>query len=637
MERPQTARRLDLWIMTALAILTLAVFLQCAWHGFLNFDDDIYVYENPQVKTGLTWPNAVWAFVEPRIGHWHPLTWWSLMLDETLYAGWPGGFHITSLLLHLATGLLLYRFLRNVTDATAPCAAVAFLFLAHPLHVEPVAWISSRKDVLSGACLMAALIAYGHYIRRPNAIRYGWVVGWYILGILSKSMLMTFPVLLLLLDFWPLTRLQGAWKPRLIEKIPLFIIAGASVGIALWAGYRYRAIGTEGTYPLLVRLLNAPVNYAVYLRQTFCPTGLAPNYPATHIFRPWHEIFMAHALLLGVSAVVWLERNRRPYLLMGWLWFLIAMAPVSGIIQVGGHATADRYTYVPLVGIFIMAAWAGKEWNDRHPEFHRAARVLLCGVAIVLTTLAIRQTHFWKTPIDLWRHTLAVTRDNDKAMLNLGNELLGRGRYDEAAEQYQALLKLNPTDWDAQINLAKTWGFQGKIQEATDQLRRTIALEPRHYRAHLEMGRLCLKTGDLRTALTALATSVELRPEEPIPHFEYGKALMKARQWPLAREQFGITFQLDNTYAPALISLGLCQAAENDFSGAAESFARASQRWPANFEAWFNFGLALHKLERNQEATQALERACALKPEDAEARKALDLVRSASVPPASAQ
>lgn len=637
MEAPHTACRTDRWIVTALVAAALAVFLQCAWHDFLNFDDDIYVYENFRVKTGLTWDNALWAFVAPRIGHWHPLTWWSLMLDNSWYGLWPGGFHLTSLALHLAAGLLLYRFLRRATLATGPSAAVAFLFLVHPLHVEPVAWIASRKDVLSGACLMAALLAYIQYVRRPTAIRYSWVVLWYVLGIMAKSMLMTFPVLLLLLDYWPLGRWRGAWKSCLIEKTPLFLIAILSSAIALRAGYGFDAIGTSDNYPLAVRLANTPVNYAIYLWRTVWPAGLAPNYPLLRGFRPWPELFAAPILLLAVTAGVWAGREKRPYLLIGWLWFLVAMFPVSGVVQVGGHATADRYTYVPLIGIFIMAAWTGKEVLDASPRL-RSIGHAVCGViAVVLVVLSIRQTHFWRTPVELWRHTLEVTRFNDKAMLNLGNELLARGQYDEAAAQYQNLLRLKPDDVDAQINVAKTCAMQGQTQEAMRQLQETVSRTPGSSRAHLEIGRLHLKLGNLQAALPELAASVHLKPDEPTPHYEYGRALMTAGQWGPAAVEFKETFELDITYAPALVSLGLCRAAESDFAAAADCFSRARHLRPGNFEACFNLGLALQKLGRNAEAAEALEEACRLKPADAEAKEALRIVRESLTTPAASK
>ncbi len=368
-------------IISALVLLTVAGFWPSIGNGFVNYDDDEYVTENPHVQAGLTLNGMRWALTATEAANWHPLTWVSHMADRSLFGADPRGHHLSSLIWHLANVVLLFLVLFRMTGATGRSAAVASLFALHPLHVESVAWISERKDVLSTFFWILTLWAYARYANRPGPRRYLLVVAFLALGLACKPMLVSVPLVLLLLDFWPLDRLHPPYWPVVREKIPLVILAAASSVITLVAQHRGGALGSFERLPLSMRLENAVVSYAGYLWKTIRPVGLSIVYPHPGPGRPGWQVAGAMALLAAISYGAIRARRRRPYLLVGWLWFLVTLVPVIGLVQVGEQAMADRYTYVPLVGPFVAVVWGAADLVRRVGGTERQRRASTAAVA----------------------------------------------------------------------------------------------------------------------------------------------------------------------------------------------------------------------------------------------------------------
>jgi hypothetical protein len=446
-----------------LAVIIWMVFGQTLGHEFVNYDDDLYVYENPVVQKGLTWEGFRWALTYGGIGHWHPLTWLSHMLDCQLYGLNAGGHHLTNLLLHGAATILLFLVLRRMTGTLWRSAFVAAVFAIHPLRVESVAWVAERKDVLSGLFFMLTLWAYVRYVQRQSRVEgrgsnaqatpalgsrlwtfdYYLVLLFFALGLLSKNMLVTLPFVLLLLDYWPLNRLAG-FSPgvllrRVAEKIPLFVLTiGSCMATALVPEIR-----SADTLPFGLRMENALVSYVIYLWQMIHPSGLACLYPNPASYLPLWQVAGALGLLLAISGAVWAFRQKHPWLVVGWLWYLGMMVPVIGIVQISHYAHADRYTYLPQIGLYLLLTWAAADlcagWRHRRV-------VLGGGSAIILMALifcAHTQSSYWRNSESLWTHALTCTSDNYIAHNNLGNALLEKGEVDEAMAQYQKALEIN--------------------------------------------------------------------------------------------------------------------------------------------------------------------------------------------------
>jgi hypothetical protein len=430
-----------------LAAITFAVFGQTLRHEFIDFDDNDYVFDNPVVDQGLTLKGIVWAF-SFHAGNWHPLTWLSHMLDCQLYGLHPGGHHLTNVLLHTATVILLFLVLRQLTGALWRSAFVAAVFAIHPLRVESVAWVAERKDVLSGLFFMLTLGAYVRYARRPwSPARYWLVVLLFALGLMSKPMLVTLPLVLLLLDYWPLQRVESAGR-LMMEKLPLLALSAAAC-VATFLAQR-AGIQSTASFSLPHRLGNALVACVVYLRQMIWPAGLAVLYPFPHNGHPPVEVALAGILLASLSAVAWAGWRTRPWVLVGWVWYLVMLLPVVGVIQVGGQAHADRYTYLPQIGIYVAVTWLMAEWR-----LSRAAvGGLMTGVLAVLMVCAWQQTAYWQNSETLWTRDLACTTANDVAHNGLGTALLLKGRAAEALSHYQEALQIQPANAKAKNNLA---------------------------------------------------------------------------------------------------------------------------------------------------------------------------------------
>ncbi len=533
--RPRADRVATVGICLFLAALVWLTYGQTIRHAFLDYDDDLYIYQNFVVTAGLTPQGILWALTFARIGHWHPLTWLSHMLDCQLWGLWAGGHHLTNVVLHGGAAILLFLFLRQMTRSHWRSAFVAVLFAVHPQRVESVAWIAERKDVLSGFFFMATILAYLRYVRRgPSLSNYLLVGLLFALGLMSKGMLVTLPFLLLLLDYWPLQRLQPDmlrffWRPEnravvrklLVEKIPLFLLSAVS---CLMTSLSPEQIAPDVAMSLPARLASALVSYVIYLRQMLLPTGLTiPYFNPPGGFPLW-QVSAALAFLLAVSLGVGMCWRTRPYLLVGWLWYLGIMAPVIGIVQISYYARADRYTYLPHIGLSVMLVWGGVELFGRW----RAGRYALTATALLLlmglVTLTRGQVSHWRDSATLWSHALKVDPRNDVALNNFGAILAERGEIDAALSHFRAALEIRPLYADAYANIGSAFTRQGRIHEAIAQYEKAVDLQPNNPQMQNNFGAALAQESRLTEAIPHFQKAIDLQPGFPDPHHNLGSA-----------------------------------------------------------------------------------------------------------------
>jgi len=537
-DAPTSERTIVLWICVFLAAITLAVFGQTWRYEFVNFDDDVYVYQNPEVSRGLTLKGAAEAFNYSHSDNWIPLTTLSHSLDCQLFGLDAGGHHVTNVLLHTASVILLFLVLRRMTGTLWRAAFVAAVFAIHPLRVESVAWVSERKDVLSGLFFMLALWAYQKNVecRVQNAESKKWkwaVLVFFVLGLMSKPMLVTLPFALLLLDYWPLKRSEewrvesGEWKRLVIEKWGLFGLALALCLVTVFAQGHHHAIASVQHFSMPARIENALVSYVTYIGQMFYPAGLAAYYPRSETGFPILEVIAAFLLLAVISLGVLLRRRTSPYLLVGWLWYLGMLAPVIGLVQVGDQARADRYTYLPQIGLYVMVAWGVAQLS----EGWRHRRVVLGGAsAIVIGALALcahLQVSYWKDPESLWTHTLACTTNNYFAHNNLGTIYVKKGQVDKAMEQFQKTVELTPGDAHSRFNLGNIYLRKGELDRAIAQFRKAAELQPDDARTRSTLGKAYLHKGKVDEAVAQFQKTVELTPNDASAQYDLGDALVE--------------------------------------------------------------------------------------------------------------
>ena len=563
----RAAGRDDRWAVAGVCIFLAAivwvVFSQTLRYEFVNFDDNLYVYENPAVMQGLNLNGVEWAFTHVVAFNWHPLTLMSHMLDCRWYGLNAGGHHLTNVLLHTGTVVLLFLVLRQMTGKLWPSALVAAVFAIHPLRVESVAWVAERKDVLSGLFFMLTLGAYVRQARRPFSLgRYLPVVFLFALGLMSKPMLVTLPFVLLLLDFWPLNRFaspvparavaeNGGWLKNhpvpwrlIIEKIPLLALSGAACMVTMLV---QKSI--IGPAPASLRIGNAAVSYVVYLRQMFCPMNLAVLYPFPRNGLPLWEITLALILLAAVSAGAFLWRQKHPYLLTGWLWYLGMLVPVIGLVQVGDQAHADRYTYLPQIGLYLALTWAAGSlvagWRHRYWLLGGLSTVILA--ALIFSARV--QTSYWRNGESLWFHTLACTSDNYLAHNNLGNLLCKNGKVDEAIIQYQAALQIIPDFAQAHDNLGNALLQERRWDEARVQYQTALRIRPGNALAYNNLGNLLLQEGKMNEAIVQYQTALQIEPGYAEAHNNLGNALFQNGKVDEAITQFQTALQIKPDYA----------------------------------------------------------------------------------------
>jgi tetratricopeptide (TPR) repeat protein len=509
-------RRARHWAVAAALIgITFAVYANVRGHSYVNLDDDVYVLNNPWVREGLSWGTVGWAFGSVYEAYWIPLTWLSLALDCRLFGLDAGAHLVENVGVHALDSVLLYALLVTMTGAVGRSAWVAALFAWHPLHVESVAWVSQRKDVLSTLFWMLTTLAYVRYARRPSLGRYAVVVVPFTLGLLAKPMLVTLPVTLLLLDWWPLARRDRGFAVLFLEKLPLFALSVAASAVTVWTQRGAGAVPALGSIPLGERIGTALTNYALYLGKLLWPSNLAVFYP----LRPSDDALAAAAALLLALISIHAVRLARsaPYLIVGWLWFVVTLSPVIGLVQVGGQQIADRYSYLPSIGLFVMAAWGSADLVERYAPTWRPVLAAAGGVlAVVAALLTYRQVPYWQDSVTLFTRTVAVTTGNFLAENNLGEALAATGRKDEAAAHYAEAVRLHPGYAPARNNLGITFAEQGRYAEAEQEFRAALARNPGLSMAASNLGTTRARLGDYEDALLHYRHALEIEPTNAI-------------------------------------------------------------------------------------------------------------------------
>jgi len=515
--------RFVIGICLLITAATVASYEPLRHAAFINFDDHEYVYENVHVISGLSWENVAWAFTTTQMGNWNPLVWLSHMLDCELFGLDASGHHLTNLLLHIANTLLLFLILLRATRSSWRSGVVAALFALHPLHVESVAWASERKDVLSTLFWMLTVGSYLRFARIPSVRTYLPVCVFFTLGLMTKPMLVTLPFTLLLFDFWPLRRIEigqqiaatGAVRRKLAalvyEKAPLFALSGIASAIALWAQESSGALRSLEAWPLGVRISNAVVVYVQYVAKMFWPTNLAIYYPHPGLPNIW-ALAVSGALLIAVSLFVFRTAKRRPALAVGWLWYLGTLLPVIGLVQIGSQAMADRYTYIPLIGLFIMLAWAIPDSVVRGRRARVGMAIAVAASLTVLSLLTWKQVGYWKNSIRLFEHALEATRNNSLAHFNLGLALGSEGKIVEAIAHHEATLRIDPIHEEALYEIGILLERSGRTDAANLAYTEAVRVHPNHLRARNNLAALLSGAGRLEEAAFQLREALRIDP-----------------------------------------------------------------------------------------------------------------------------
>jgi tetratricopeptide (TPR) repeat protein len=589
LERP------DLLILLALAAITFGIYAQVMGHQFITLDDPTYIRENPMVNHGVTLAGLAWAFTTFYAANWHPLTWIAHMIDSQLFGMNAGGHLLVNAVIHVANTLLLFWLLLGTTRARWPSALVAALFALHPLHVESVAWASERKDTLSTFFGLFSLIAYTHYVETRSRKCYAWTAVTLALGLLAKPMLVTWPFVMLLLDYWPLGRLADATSKEyrrgdshrkaatgiaslVREKLPLFAIVAASAVITYVAQSHDRAVRTLADAPIALRLSNALVSYMKYLLLAFWPNDLAVYYPFAGI--PAWQVIGAAFLLIGITVFCVSQRRIRPYLMVGWFWFLGTLVPVIGIVQVGGQTMADRYFYIPSIGLFIALVFGladiARSW--------RVAPALSAGIAggilLILATLTNAQIQRWRDSFTLFEHTLAVTPPNLRIEHNLGVAFGASDRYDEAAAHFAKALQIDPNFYDGLVAMGVTRAHQGRLPKAIEYFQAAIRSQPDAPKAHVQLAHALWNQNQDQAALEEMLRASQLAPKDADIQADLGLALGLAGRIPEAIEQLHEALRLNPNSAEAHNNLGLALLASGKAGESIAEFETAMHLKP---------------------------------------------------------
>jgi tetratricopeptide (TPR) repeat protein len=537
-----TRKQLTAMIGFALAVGTMLVYLPMLWHGFVNYDDPDYITGNTHVTGGLTWANVVWAFTSNDASNWHPLTWLSHMTDWQMFGSNAGGHHLVNLLLHTANTLLLFLLLKKLTGALWRSALVAALFAWHPLHVESVAWASERKDVLSAFFWMLALLAYVRYAQvkkslnpHPSTLNYSLALIFFACGLMSKPMVVTLPFVLLLLDFWPLGRMRNAEcgmrnvASLLLEKIPFFALSLASCLITYHA--QSGALWSSNSLTFHFRLANALMSYVRYISKLFWPTDLALIYPYPH-FWPFAGVVFVTGLLAMLSVIFILQAKRFPYLAVGWFWFLGTLIPAIGLVQVGVQSMADRYTYLPSIGFFILVVWGVNDLLNAQPQKIKIAALAGSAVLIGCLICTSMQLRYWRSSPELFLHTVKVTTDNYAAEDCLGKALENIGKNDEAEKLYADAVRIEPDYPMAQFDLGMIEIEQGNLDDASNHLAIAVQLSPQNPVMQFDFGTYLMQHGNPAEAANHFKAALADRPEFPEARHSLDRILGKIKTMP---------------------------------------------------------------------------------------------------------
>lgn len=625
--------RLTILICLVLAALTLAAYWQVLGHGFVAYDDDEYVFENEYVKSGLTLQSAKWAFTHFHSANWHPLTWISHMLDRSIYGMKPFGHHLTNVLIHILSALLLYLLLQRMTGCIWRSAFVAALFALHPLHVESVAWVSERKDVLSTLFWLLTMHAYVSYVRRPGRAWYAVSLLAFAFGLMSKPMLVTLPLILLVADYWPLRRLEGKSPDRapvltklLLEKAPFFALSGASCVVTFLAQRHGGAVMGIDHASIGIRVANALVSYIAYLGKTLWPAKLAVIYPHPFDTIPTWQVIGSAVLLAAISVLTLRAARKLPYLAAGWLWYLITLVPVIGLVQVGGQAMADRYTYVPLIGVFTALTWLLAAPVGR---LGRVGQTTLPAVVVCACAVGTwNQTAHWKDSLTLFTRAAAVTGPNHVAQTGIGLALNKQGKLEEAIAHLEASIRIRPSA-KAYNGLGVVLVRMDKPIEAVAAYEKALELEPISAKTYSNLGFLLIDLGRLDEAVARFKTSIKQDPEAAAPHFGLGVVYTQKGQADAAERAFLDALRIDAKNSYANIELGDIALRRGDTDKAIEYFEAAARISPTP-ETHYRLGSMLAHQQRLDEAMEHYRSAVRLKPDYAEAHYDLAVALSAS-------
>jgi tetratricopeptide (TPR) repeat protein len=633
---PQGNRTRDCAVALLLAAATVWAFHGVGQAGFVNFDDGPYVVENPHLREGLSAAGLHWALTadlledSPHTDYWSPLTLTSRLLDVELFGLDAGAHHLVNLAFHVATVVLLFFTMLGLTGRRGPSAFVAATLAVHPLHVEAVAWITERKDVLGGLFWVLAMAAYGRYAARPTRARLALVVLALALGLMAKPMLVTLPVALLILDYWPLGRWQGAGDlSRLVrEKVPLLALAVASVVITILPQLRGEGLTSLDTLPLGLRLGNAVRSYVAYLEQAVWPHPLAFYYPHPGRSLGMGAVVLSALVLAAVTAWAWRERRRLPFAVAGWAWYLVTLLPVIGLVQVGEHARADRFTYIPFIGLSLLPAFG----LPALVTGRRSRRWLAAGAAalvVVWCVLTRAQVGTWRDSETLFRHALRVAGGSTLVHYNLGNELLRQGERAEAREHYQAALRLDPRYVPAHVNLGNLLASEGDQDGAAAAYRAALTTEPRLMEAHTGLSTVLRQIGRSAEARDHAAEAVRLSPGSASAHLNLGLVQAHLGEVEAARRSYAAALARNPELGPAHYALGNLLAAAGRLVEAEQHFREAVRLRPGDADALNNLGRTLALQGRGSEALSYYQKALAADPEHALARQNLDEALSA--------
>lgn len=602
--------RQGIFFLLALAAATLLIYAQVRHFEFINYDDTEYVTENLTVRGGLTIDGIVWAFTTVHAGNWHPLTWLSHMLDVSLFGMDPGSHHIMNLIIHVLNTILVFVVFAKMTGAIPKSAFVAALFALHPLHVESVAWVSERKDLLSTFFWMLAIWAYARYASAPSLRRYLAVAAFFCFGLMSKPMAITLPFALLLLDYWPIQRFQWShFNDRvnghsvifglIREKMPLLAISALSAVVTVYAQTSGGAVKDLDIFPLTVRVANAVVAYAAYIIKMIWPSDLAFLYPHPGMPQGW-QVAGTFLMLAGITVFALARAGKQPYIIFGWFWFSGTLVPVIGLVQVGMQAMSDRYIYIPLIGLFIMVTWgmaeAARKWRFPIPALVMAAGILL----LVSGGLTWKQAGYWKNSEILFRRAIDVTDENFIAHYNLANVLARRNDPNEAIFHYRQTLRIKPGFSDAHINLGNTFSLQGNDGDAVRHYRAALKLQPENVRLHVNLAIVLDKTGQPGEALDHYLEAIRLNPDDADTRYRAGNTLFQTGKARDAEMQYREAIRIAPDFAEAHHNLGVTLFQQGDINGAILAFEGALTVRP-------DFDMARLRLKQAMDVMQSMQ------------------------------
>jgi Flp pilus assembly protein TadD len=621
-------------ICLMLVTVTLTAYWAVQSYDFVTFDDPVYVTENHHVQSELTRKNLNWALLSTEAGFWHPLTWLSFFIDFDLYGLNPGGYHWTNLLWHIANTLLVFLVFVRMTAKVWPSAVVALLFALHPLHVESVAWISARKDVLSAFFWLLTMLIYIEYAACGGKRRYALTMLAFICGLMAKPVLVALPFVLLLVDYWPLCRYPEPFSSDrhrvmrlLMEKVPFIILGIAAIILTFFAERQVGAIKSLETFPWDIRLANGLISYAGYLGKMFWPSGLSVFYPHPGMW-PLGLVILSTFLLGLISLLVFRLRKNYPYLIVGWLWYLIVLAPVIGIIQVGLHASADRYTYVSALGIFLMGVWGAADILDKRRCPKMFAKVIMTAMTLLLIILTRQQASYWQDSITLYRRAIAVTTNNYVALNNLGAALISKGQPAEALTAINAALHLKPDFAQAYNNLGIASLLSGQNEAAVKAFLRATEIKNNFADAHYNLGKTYFNMGNVDAAVRAYRTALGLHPLQAVRvHIDLGLALARQNNLPEAVSECHKALALMPGSAEAHNVLGMLLMQQGKYREAMQHYVQAVETKPDFADAYNNMGIILALFGKHQEAEIQYKTALRIRPGYKEAEKNLEVLQ----------